>query len=101
MSGRGIGMDVVKTNIELLGGELQLKTTLGQGSTFTIILGNSVQMPTGVACGQKRMINVDLRGGLQFDLYHIAWKRPWFRTCGSELSIGNLFLALSLGLVMQ
>ena len=49
VSGRGIGMDVVKTNIELLGGELQLQTTLGQGSTFTIILGSSIQMPTRVA----------------------------------------------------
>lgn len=37
-SGRGVGMDVVKTNIEALGGEVRLMSKLGQGSSFKIIL---------------------------------------------------------------
>ncbi len=36
VSGRGVGMDVVKTNIEKIGGTIDLKSTLGQGTTFTI-----------------------------------------------------------------
>jgi two-component system chemotaxis sensor kinase CheA len=36
VSGRGVGMDVVKTNIDAIGGTIDLKTTPGQGSTFTI-----------------------------------------------------------------
>ena len=36
VSGRGVGMDVVKTNIERIGGAVDLKTAPGQGSTFTI-----------------------------------------------------------------
>ena len=36
VSGRGVGMDVVKTNIERIGGSVDLKSTPGQGSTFTI-----------------------------------------------------------------
>ena len=36
VSGRGVGMDVVKTNIEKIGGTVDLKSTAGQGTTFTI-----------------------------------------------------------------
>jgi two-component system, chemotaxis family, sensor kinase CheA len=36
VSGRGVGMDVVKTNIEKIGGTVDLKTTVGNGSTFII-----------------------------------------------------------------
>ncbi len=36
VSGRGVGMDVVKTNIEQIGGTIDLKSTQGQGTTFTI-----------------------------------------------------------------
>ncbi len=35
-SGRGVGMDVVKTNIEKIGGTIDLKSVAGQGTTFTI-----------------------------------------------------------------
>jgi two-component system chemotaxis sensor kinase CheA len=36
VSGRGVGMDVVKTNIEKIGGTIDLKSTAGHGTTFTI-----------------------------------------------------------------
>eukprot|EP00439_Symbiodinium_sp_Y106_P076501 s1_g15.t1 len=36
VSGRGVGMDVVRTNIELIGGSIDLRTAAGKGSTFTI-----------------------------------------------------------------
>jgi two-component system chemotaxis sensor kinase CheA len=36
VSGRGVGMDVVKTNIERIGGTIDLKSVPGQGTTFTI-----------------------------------------------------------------
>ena len=36
VSGRGVGMDVVKTNIEKIGGTIELKSTPGQGTTFTV-----------------------------------------------------------------
>ncbi len=38
ISGRGVGLDVVKTKIEALGGNVECKTVLGEGSTFTIRL---------------------------------------------------------------
>ncbi|WP_029030510.1 hybrid sensor histidine kinase/response regulator [Salinarimonas rosea] len=36
VSGRGVGMDVVKTNIELIGGTVEIASEQGKGSTFTI-----------------------------------------------------------------
>ena len=36
LSGRGVGMDVVRTNIEQIGGQIDLNSIPGQGTTFTI-----------------------------------------------------------------
>ena len=36
ISGRGVGMDVVKTNIEKMGGLIDIQTEVGRGSTFTL-----------------------------------------------------------------
>ena len=38
ISGRGVGMDVVKTNIHKLGGAIKLDTHAGEGTTITIML---------------------------------------------------------------
>lgn len=38
ISGRGVGMDVVRSNIEKLNGLIELDSTLGQGTTITIKL---------------------------------------------------------------
>ena len=42
ISGRGVGMDVVKTEVEKLGGSISLKSELGSGTTFTIKLPQSM-----------------------------------------------------------
>jgi two-component system, chemotaxis family, sensor kinase CheA len=38
VSGRGVGMDVVKRNINNLGGSVEIDSVLGEGTTFTIRL---------------------------------------------------------------
>ena len=38
VSGRGVGMDVVKTNIQKLNGAIDIRSTPGKGTTFTISL---------------------------------------------------------------
>ncbi len=35
VSGRGVGLDVVRSNIEKIGGTIELKSVLGKGTTFT------------------------------------------------------------------
>ena len=36
VSGRGVGLDVVKTNIERVGGSVEIQTRVGEGTTFRI-----------------------------------------------------------------
>jgi two-component system chemotaxis sensor kinase CheA len=38
VSGRGVGMDVVKTNIQKLNGSIEIRSTQGKGTTFVISL---------------------------------------------------------------
>ena len=36
LSGRGVGMDVVRTNLQAIRGDVRVETELGQGTTFTL-----------------------------------------------------------------
>jgi two-component system chemotaxis sensor kinase CheA len=36
VSGRGVGMDVVKTNIEKIGGTVEMRSVIGKGTTFVV-----------------------------------------------------------------
>jgi len=36
LSGRGVGMDVVKTNVERLGGKVKIRSTVGHGTEFIL-----------------------------------------------------------------
>ncbi len=58
ISGRGVGMDVVKTNIQKLGGAINLDTTLGVGTTITIMLPLTLAILDGldIAVGEQRYI---------------------------------------------
>jgi two-component system, chemotaxis family, sensor kinase CheA len=38
ISGRGVGMDVVKTKIQKLNGRIEIESVIGQGTTFSIFL---------------------------------------------------------------
>jgi two-component system, chemotaxis family, sensor kinase CheA len=58
VSGRGVGMDVVKRNIDSLRGKIDIASTPGQGSTFTIRLPLTLAIIDGqiVRVGQERYI---------------------------------------------
>jgi len=58
ISGRGVGMDVVKQNIEKLRGRVDITTQLGRGSTFTIRLPLTLAVIDGlvVKVGQQKYI---------------------------------------------
>jgi two-component system chemotaxis sensor kinase CheA len=38
ISGRGVGMDVVRSNVEALGGRVEITSVPGKGTTFTMVL---------------------------------------------------------------
>jgi two-component system chemotaxis sensor kinase CheA len=48
VSGRGVGMDVVKTNIEALQGEVEIDTEINKGTTFRIILPLTLAIVEGI-----------------------------------------------------
>ncbi|MBT4761031.1 MAG: chemotaxis protein CheA [Bdellovibrionaceae bacterium] len=48
VSGRGVGMDVVKTNIQQLSGDITVDSTLGKGSVFRIALPLSMAVIDGL-----------------------------------------------------
>lgn len=58
ISGRGVGMDVVKTNINKLGGIIKLDTELGVGTTITIMLPLTLAILDGldIAVGNVKYI---------------------------------------------
>jgi two-component system, chemotaxis family, sensor kinase CheA len=58
LSGRGVGMDVVKTNIEAMQGQVLVETELGVGSTFRIVLPLTLAIIDGmvVQCGTERYV---------------------------------------------
>ncbi len=58
VSGRGVGMDVVRTNIEKMQGDISIETVLGKGTTFRIKLPLSLAI-TGamiVECEKSRFV---------------------------------------------
>lgn len=58
ISGRGVGMDVVKTNIEKLSGEVKITTEVGKGSTFRVVLPLTLAIIEGMVTkiGDERYI---------------------------------------------
>jgi len=48
VSGRGVGMDVVRTNVEQIGGVVSLHSTAGQGTTITITLPLTLAVSKGL-----------------------------------------------------
>jgi len=58
LSGRGVGMDVVKTNINKLGGNISVQTELGIGTTMSIALPLTLAILDGlnVCVGDKGYI---------------------------------------------
>ncbi len=63
VSGRGVGMDVVKTNIEKIGGTVELASREGKGTTFTI------KIPLTLAIASALIVEA---GGERFALPQIG-----------------------------
>lgn len=62
VSGRGVGMDVVRRNLEAVGGSIAIHSTEGVGSTMTIVLPLTIALTRGLlisAAGQRFIVPVD------------------------------------------
>jgi two-component system chemotaxis sensor kinase CheA len=58
VSGRGVGMDVVRSNIEKLGGHVEVDTVLGKGTTFTVTIPLTLAIMPAlvVTCSERRYV---------------------------------------------
>jgi two-component system chemotaxis sensor kinase CheA len=59
ISGRGVGMDVVRSNVEALGGRVEISSVPGKGTTFTMILPLTLAILDGMVvrlAGQRYVL---------------------------------------------
>lgn len=99
VSGRGVGMDVVKTNIERLKGTIDIQSAPGEGTTFFVSLPLTTSITDGILVdvgGQPLVIPMD---GVR-DLVPIDQVIP-FGTDGQLLQVrGNILPMLDLSKVL-
>ncbi len=104
ISGRGVGMDVVKTNIEKIGGVVDVQSVLGQGTTLKIKIPLTLAIIPGLivtTCGDRyaipqvnllelmRLEGADARQGIEM-IYGV----PVYRLRGNLLPLLHLNHAL-------
>jgi two-component system chemotaxis sensor kinase CheA len=99
VSGRGVGMDVVKTNIERIGGAVNVESTLGEGTTWrlTIPLTLAIIQALTIECGGQRyvipqvavheLVYLDGQGGRVIEY---AMGAPVYRLRGKLLPLVHL-----------
>ncbi len=97
VSGRGVGMDVVRKNIQSLGGTVEIQSELGKGSTFSVRLPLTLAILDGqtVSVGDELYIvplvsiteSIQVKEGM---INHVANKGQTFRWRGDYLPIIRL-----------
>ncbi|MDR2759657.1 MAG: hybrid sensor histidine kinase/response regulator [Spirochaetaceae bacterium] len=118
ISGRGVGMDAVRTGIDQLKGSILVETVPGQGTTFTILVPLSIASLMGfpIVCGnmkfiipanfvdtillidRKELITVVDRPGIKFEnriikLYYLS-QLLRLQTEGAQGDIGTFFVVI-------
>ena len=96
LSGRGVGLDIVNTNIQRVNGSIQVETKLGQGSQFQIVLPLTLAVVPALMVSVRQstfaiplvMITETLR--LQPDDIKNVYRKPVTRLRGKVLSLIRL-----------
>ena len=106
ISGRGVGMDVVKTNIEKIGGSVDVVSRLGEGTTVKIKFPLTLAIIPGlvVNCGRERFVIpqvslqelVRLEGASVRKQIEMIQGTPVYRRRGTLLPIAYLDALLGL-----
>jgi two-component system chemotaxis sensor kinase CheA len=106
VSGRGVGMDVVRTNIEKIGGHVDIQSTVGVGTTLKIKIPLTLAIIPAliVACREGRyaipQVNllelVRLEGDAARSAIEMVQGAPVFRLRGSLLPLADLADTLAL-----
>ncbi|MFK7989056.1 MAG: chemotaxis protein CheW [Sandaracinaceae bacterium] len=106
VSGRGVGMDVVKTNIERIGGTLDLSSTMGEGTTIRIKIPLTLAIIPALivqsegdcyAIPQVSLLELVLLEGEDLARIETIQETPVYRLRGQLLPLLYLSEALGLG----
>jgi two-component system, chemotaxis family, sensor kinase CheA len=104
VSGRGVGMDVVRTNIESIGGSVDVESSVGKGTTWRMRIPLTLAiMPalTVTCCGsvyaipQVSLLELVALGGQNAKIEHVG-TAPVFRLRGTLLPLVSLAEVLDL-----
>lgn len=97
ISGRGVGMDVVKRGVEALKGRIEISSKIGEGTTFSLRLPLTLAITDGmlVRVGSERYVipSVGIRLSLRPDPQHlstIAERGEFLRLRGELIPICRL-----------
>lgn len=85
VSGRGVGMDVVRKNIEALRGKVEIRSEKGKGSVFTIIL------PLTLAIIEGMIVGVGIEKYIIPTLSVVASLRPTSEDLSTVVNRGEIF----------
>jgi two-component system, chemotaxis family, sensor kinase CheA len=106
ISGRGVGMDVVKTNIERVGGMVEIQTRPGQGATFKLKIPLTLAIVPALmvsASGERFAVPqaslvelVRVRLGVSTNTLEYIHGTPVFRLRGRLLPVVDLAETLGL-----
>lgn len=106
ISGRGVGMDVVKSNVERLGGSVDVDSRLGRGTTIRVRIPLTLAIIPAliVGCGGERFaipqVNLEELVRLEAEEAKSAIERidsvPLFRLRGNLLALADLREVLEL-----
>lgn len=101
ISGRGVGMDVVKRSIQALGGRISISSVPGKGSTFTLSLPLTLAVLDGmvVAAAEQTLITplpniVESLTPQAGDLHHVGGVDPVIRFRDRFLPLIDVALAM-------
>ncbi|MDH4466905.1 MAG: chemotaxis protein CheA [Bacteriovoracaceae bacterium] len=97
VSGRGVGMDVVKTNIESLGGSVKIQSRPGVGSAIRMVLPLTLAIIDGmqVICGNQHLIipRIQVHEVTKLDparLTIMTGRTPYYRLRDEVIPVFNL-----------
>ncbi|MBL4685921.1 MAG: hypothetical protein JKY37_15100, partial [Nannocystaceae bacterium] len=72
ISGRGVGLDVVRSDIEAVGGHVEIETTVGEGTCFRLALPETPELASDAGPAQPSDSDddcvVDLTGDGELNL---------------------------------
>ena len=104
VSGRGVGMDVVKRNIAALGGQVDIRSQNGQGTTVSIALPLTLAILDGMSVrGGEEIYILPLNYVLESvqprstDISHIAGQGQVIRVRGEYVPLISLRRAFGIG----